>query len=418
MKSAQEIRSEFLAFFEAREHRVVASAPVVPQGDPTLLFINAGMNQFKDVFLGTGSRDYRRATDTQKCVRVSGKHNDLEEVGVDNYHHTFFEMLGNWSFGDYFKEDAIRWAWELLVDTYGLDPERLYVTVFGGDEADGLPADTEAEELWPRLTGIAKERVLRYDKKDNFWEMGESGPCGPCTEIHYDRGPDAGSLPNPDDPASGVNSDGPRVIEIWNLVFIQYNRAADGSLSPLPAQHVDTGMGFERLVAVLQGKNSNYDTDLFAPIFDAIGEVTGIQHGGSDSAEDIACRVIADHVRALSVAFADGALPGNEGRGYVLRRLLRRAARFGRQSLRREDPFIHRLVPAVVGSARRGFSGDRCASGPHRPAHRIGREGLREDARPRSQPLRKPRGESEGGRVGFHRGRKGFRPLRHLRLSA
>ncbi|MCB9833605.1 MAG: alanine--tRNA ligase [Planctomycetes bacterium] len=348
MKSAQEIRQTFLDYFAERGHRIVPSSPVVPQNDPTLLFINAGMNQFKDVFLGNGSRDYSRAADTQKCVRVSGKHNDLEEVGVDTYHHTFFEMLGNWSFGDYFKEDAIRWAWELLVDVYGLDPERIYVTVFGGDEKDGLEPDLEAERLWPSLTGIAPERVLRFGKKENFWEMGETGPCGPCTEIHYDRGPAAGEIADPTNPVTGVNADSPRVIEIWNLVFIQYDRRPDGSLVSLPAKHVDTGMGFERLTSVLQGKNSNYDTDLFAPIFARIAEVTGVTHGGTMSPADIACRVLADHIRTLCVAFADGVLPGNEGRGYVLRRILRRAARFGRQALAQTEPFIHRLVPAVV----------------------------------------------------------------------
>ncbi|HGY90085.1 MAG TPA: alanine--tRNA ligase [Planctomycetes bacterium] len=349
MKTAKEIRATFLDFFAERGHRIVPSSPVVPQNDPTLLFINAGMNQFKDVFLGTGSRDYTRAADTQKCIRVSGKHNDLEEVGVDGYHHTFFEMLGNWSFGDYFKEDAIRWAWELLVDVYGLDPDRLWVTVFGGDEKDGLEADEEAEELWPKVTGIAPERVLRFGKKDNFWEMGETGPCGPCTEIHYDRGPELGECPTPGDPSTAVNADTERVIEIWNLVFIQFNRNPDGSLSPLPARHVDTGMGFERLVSVMQGARSNYDTDLFQPIIQRLSTMAGVPYEASDSASDVACRVVADHVRTLSIAFADGVLPGNEGRGYVLRRILRRAARFGRQSLGLDRPFIHALVPEVVG---------------------------------------------------------------------
>ncbi len=348
MKTAKEIRATFLDFFAERGHRIVPSSPVVPQNDPTLLFINAGMNQFKDVFLGTGSRDYTRAADTQKCIRVSGKHNDLEEVGVDGYHHTFFEMLGNWSFGDYFKEDAIRWAWELLVDVYGLDPDRLWVTVFGGDEADGLEADREAEDLWPKVTGIAPERVLRFGKKDNFWEMGETGPCGPCTEIHYDRGPELGECPIPGDPSSAVNADTERVIEIWNLVFIQFNRNADGSLSPLPARHVDTGMGFERLVSVMQGARSNYDTDLFQPIIRRLSAMADVSYGAGNTAADVACRVVADHVRTLSVAFADGVLPGNEGRGYVLRRILRRAARFGRQSLGLDRPFIHELVPEVV----------------------------------------------------------------------
>ncbi|MFT7620365.1 MAG: alanyl-tRNA synthetase [Planctomycetota bacterium] len=350
MQSAQEIRRTFLDYFAGKGHKIVPSAPVVPHNDPTLLFINAGMNQFKDVFLGTGSRDYSRASDTQKCVRVSGKHNDLEEVGVDTYHHTFFEMLGNWSFGDYFKKESIEWAWDLLVNVYKLDPNRIYVTVFGGDEADGLGPDTEAEKLWTEVTDISKDRILRFGKKDNFWEMGDTGPCGPCTEIHYDRGPGAGEIPDPDNPGGAVNGDFPRVIEIWNLVFIQYNRNKDGSLENLPAQHVDTGMGFERLVAVMQEKNSNYETDLFAPIFDGIEEHTGVRHKSTDDPADIACRVIADHIRTLCVAFADGALPGNEGRGYVLRRILRRAARFGRQNLHQEKPFIFKLVSSVAAA--------------------------------------------------------------------
>lgn len=345
MKTAAQIRSEFLEFFKEQGHTVVPSAPVVAHDDPTLMFMNAGMNQFKDVFLGTGSRDYSRASDTQKCIRVSGKHNDLEEVGVDTYHHTFFEMLGNWSFGDYFKEEAITWAWELLVNRWGLDPDRVYVTVFGGDEADGLGADEESERLWRELTPINPEHVLRFGKKDNFWEMGDTGPCGPCTEIHYDRGPEADDTDGKD---TWVNSDSARYIELWNLVFIQFNRSEGGDLSPLPKQHVDTGMGFERIVAVLQGKNSNYDTDLFTPIFRRIEEVTGETYTGGDTASDVAFRVIADHVRTLSVAFADGALPGNDGRGYVLRRILRRASRFGRQSLGQTSPFIHK-VSSVVG---------------------------------------------------------------------
>lgn len=350
MRTAKEIRATFLKFFEEHEHRVVPSAPVVPQGDATLLFTNAGMNQFKDVFMGVGHRDYSRAADTQKCIRVSGKHNDLEEVGVDTYHHTFFEMLGNWSFGDYFKKEAITWAWEFLTEVCELDPSRIYVTVFGGDADDGLDADTEAESLWPELTGIPKDQVLRFGKKDNFWEMGETGPCGPCTEIHYDLGPEAGEIADPSDARSGVNTDNCRVIEIWNLVFIEYNRSRDGKLSPLPNKHVDTGMGFERLVTVLQGKISNYDTDLFTPIFRGLEEITQTKYGRSMAAADIAFRVIADHVRTLSVAFADGVLPSNEGRGYVMRRILRRAARFGRQSLGQHQPFIHRLVPVVVES--------------------------------------------------------------------
>ena len=353
-KSAKQIRSEFLSFFESKAHRIVDSAPVVPQGDPTLLFINAGMNQFKDVFLGTGKRDYVRAADSQKCIRVSGKHNDLEEVGVDTYHHTFFEMLGNWSFGDYFKEEAIVWAWELLTEVWKLPKERLWVSVFAGDEKDGLPADEEAERLWIEKAGVAPERVLRFDRTDNFWEMGETGPCGPCTEIHFDRGDTDANPADGADLAIGVNAGNERFIEIWNLVFIEFNRRDDGSLENLPARHVDTGMGFERITSIMQGKSSNYDTDLFTPIFRRIEEVTGKTYGEDETA-DIAFRVIADHLRALSIAFSDGALPGNEGRGYVLRRILRRAARFGRQSLEQEAPFIHKLVPAVVDTLGEAF---------------------------------------------------------------
>jgi alanyl-tRNA synthetase len=349
MKTAAQIRTEFLEFFRERGHRIVPSAPVFPQDDPTLLFTNAGMNQFKDVFLGNGTRDYVRAADTQKCIRVSGKHNDLEEVGRDTYHHTFFEMLGNWSFGDYFKKDAIKWSWELLTKVWGLDPDRLWVTVFGGDEKDGLPADVDSERIWIEEAGVPKDRVLRFSRKDNFWEMGDTGPCGPCTEIHYDRG-----LPNENraDGANrkiGVNAGNERFMEIWNNVFIEFNRKADGSLEKLPAQHVDTGMGFERIVGVIQGKTSNYDTDVFTPLFRATEKLVGKTYTSKlDSETDVAFRVVADHVRALTAAIADGALPGNEGRSYVLRRLLRRAARFGTQVLGAPEPFIYKVVPAVV----------------------------------------------------------------------
>ena len=345
--TAREARRMFLDFFTERGHREVPSSPVFPQDDPTLLFTNAGMNQFKDVFLGTGSRDYRRAVDTQKCIRVSGKHNDLEEVGVDTYHHTFFEMLGNWSFGDYFKRDAIEWAWELLTGVYKLPKERLWVSVFGGDEKDGLAPDVEAEELWREVTDISPDRILRFGKEDNFWEMGDTGPCGPCSEIHIDRGGPGSNPADGADPAIGVNAGNERFIELWNLVFMQFNRLDDGSLRELPAKSVDTGMGFERILSVLQGKLSNYDTDLFTPYFTALERRVGHPYGGTDGEKDIAYRVIADHVRAVSAAFADGALPGNVGRGYVLRRLIRRAARFGRQSLGIEDPFLHDLVGTV-----------------------------------------------------------------------
>ncbi|MFN6134858.1 MAG: alanine--tRNA ligase, partial [Bacteroidota bacterium] len=312
--TSRQIRQTFLDFFRDRSHRIVPSAPVVPHGDPTLLFTNAGMNQFKDVFLGTGKRDYTRAADTQKCIRVSGKHNDLEEVGYDTYHHTFFEMLGNWSFGDYFKSEAIAWSWELLTGVYGLAPERLHATVYRTDD--------ESFEIWKKY--LPETQIHRFDEKDNFWEMGETGPCGPCTEIHFDRTPDLSGGPL-------VNAGVPEVIEIWNNVFIQYNRKADGSLEELPSKHVDTGMGFERLCAVMQGKNSNYDTDVFRPLLSYTESLCGREYRPElDHPDGVAMRVIADHIRTLSFAIADGAMPGNEGRGYVLRRILRRAARYAR----------------------------------------------------------------------------------------
>lgn len=339
MKSSANIREEYLRFFEEKGHTIVPSAPVAPQDDATLLFTNAGMNQFKDVFLGTGRRDYSRAVDTQKCIRVSGHHNDLEEVGFSAQHHTFFEMLGNWSFGDYFKREAIAWAWELLTEVWQLPGDRLCATVFGGDAADGLAADEEAEALWTEVTDLPAERVLRLDKTDNFWQMGETGPCGPCSELHYYLG---------EDPASWFREipdlDGPDTSEIWNLVFIQFNRDAEGVLHPLPDKHVDTGMGFERICTVLQGVESTYDTDLFQPILTAISEVTGRSYNDENR---VAMRVIADHIRTLCFAVADGVLPSNEGRGYVLRRILRRAARYGR-TLEMHDPFIYGLVPVVV----------------------------------------------------------------------
>ena len=347
-RTAAEVRSEFLEFFEERGHRVVSSAPVFPQDDPTLLFTNAGMNQFKNVFLGTGKRDYTRAADTQKCIRVSGKHNDLEEVGVDTYHHTFFEMLGNWSFGDYFKKEAICWAWELLTEVWRLPEDRLWVTVFCGDEKEGLEPDEETERLWIEEAGVSPERVLRFDRKDNFWEMGETGPCGPCSEIHIDRGGPDDDPADGADPSIGVNAGNERFIELWNLVFMEYNRVEGGALTPLPARHVDTGMGLERIVSVLQDRSSNYDTDLFTPLFERLSELTGVSYGGGEGAEDVAFRVIADHVRAVSISIADGALPSNTGRGYVLRRLLRRAARFGKQALGQEGPFLHMLVETVA----------------------------------------------------------------------
>ena len=338
-KTARQIRQEFFDYFVERQHALVPSAPVIPADDPTLLFTNAGMNQFKDVFLGTGTRSYVRAVDTQKCIRVSGKHNDLEEVGHDTYHHTYFEMLGNWSFGDYFKREAIAWAWDLLTNHWGIPKERMYATVFAGDEQDGLPADEEAEGLWRSVTDIDRAHVLRFGKKDNFWEMADTGPCGPNSEIHVDLTPDCSG-------AALVNADDPRVIEIWNLVFIQFNRTAAGTLEPLPAKHVDTGMGFERLVAVLQGTD-NYGTDVFGPLMERIGDLVGQRYADTAAEQQVAFRVLADHVRMLSFSIADGALPSNEGRGYVLRRLLRRASRYGRL-LEMHEPFVHRLVATVA----------------------------------------------------------------------
>ncbi len=329
--TSREIRQSFLDFFKSKEHRIVPSAPVAPYGDPTLLFTNAGMNQFKDVFLGQGKRDYVRAADTQKCIRVSGKHNDLEEVGIDTYHHTFFEMLGNWSFGDYYKTEAIDWAWELLTQVWKLDTERLHATVYKTDD--------EAFQLWTKY--LPESRIHRFAEKDNFWEMGESGPCGPCSEVHYDRTPDlsGGKL---------VNAGVPEVIEIWNLVFIQYNRKADGSLEELTAKHVDTGMGFERICAVIQGKDSNYDADVFTPLLNKIEEISGKKYSQKlDDPTGIAMRVIADHTRTLSFAIADGALPGNEGRSYVLRRILRRASRYAR-NLGIKEPLMYKLVDILT----------------------------------------------------------------------
>lgn len=343
MLSANDVRAQFIDFFVKKHgHTFVPSASVVPLDDPTLMFTNAGMNQFKDVFLGVGSRPYKRAVNSQKCIRASGKHNDLEDVGRDTYHHTFFEMLGNWSFGDYYKAEAIRWAWELLTQVWGLDKSRLHVTVFGGDAALNLEPDVEAAALWASETDIDPSHIHRFGTKDNFWMMGETGPCGPCTEIHIDRTPDrsGGRL---------VNAGDYRVMEIWNLVFIQYNRDEAGVLTSLPAKHVDTGMGFERLCAVLQGKDSNYDTDVFAPIMAAIAQLTGQTYTAKlDDQKDTGFRVIADHVRTLAFAITDGALPSNKGRGSVLRSILRRAVRFGWQTFGQREPFIHKLVPALV----------------------------------------------------------------------
>ena len=342
--SGSDIRSQFIEFFVDRcDHTSVPSSPVIPHDDPTLLFTNAGMNQFKDVFLAQGNRPFTRAVDTQKCIRAGGKHNDLEDVGRDTYHHTFFEMLGNWSFGDYFKAEAIEWAWELFTEVWGLDKSRLYVTVFEGDETDGLEPDIETENLWKEKTDIDTTHISRWGRKDNFWEMGETGPCGPCSEIHYDCTPDksGGHL---------VNKDDPNVIELWNLVFIQYNRGEDGKLTTLPNQHVDTGLGLERIVRVLQNKTSNYDTDLWTPVFDSIQHITGAKAylGSEDDPVDVAYRVIADHIRCLTVALADGGRPGAAGREFVLRRILRRAARHAHQTMGVEGPMLYKLVPSVV----------------------------------------------------------------------
>ncbi len=357
-RSSDQIRNEFFDFFKEKGHCITRSASVVPVDDPTLLFTNAGMNQFKPIFLGEESgfevegKTWSRVANTQRCIRVSGKHNDLEEVGHDTYHHTLFEMLGNWSFGDYFKKEAIGWAWELLVDRWGLEPDRLYATVFEGSEQDGTPLDQESLDLWKSETNIPHEHILAFGKRDNFWEMGETGPCGPCSELHVDLRSDEERKQV--DGATLVNMDDPRVMEIWNLVFIQFNRTLDGTLNELPAQHVDTGMGFERICAILQGVRSNYDTDLFKPLLNHISDQAGIPYSENEQA-DIAMRVIADHVRAVSFAIADGASPSNEGRGYVIRRILRRAIRYGWDALNLKSPFIYKLVPVLAEQFREVF---------------------------------------------------------------
>ena len=349
-KTSSQIRQEFLDFFGAKNHAIVSSSPVVPADDPTLLFTNAGMNQFKPLFLGEQKtlsfegKEWVRAANTQKCIRVSGKHNDLEEVGHDTYHHTLFEMLGNWSFGDYFKKEAIAWAWELLVERWELDPTRLYATVFGGDQEDGLDVDQEAIDLWKSQTNIDHAHILKCGKKDNFWEMGETGPCGPCSEIHIDLRSEQERAEL--DGASLVNKDDPRVMEIWNLVFIQFNRLKSGELQTLPAKHVDTGMGFERICAVMQAKTSNYDSDVFSPLIQAISNRAGISYG-DDEYTDIAVRVIADHIRAVAFSVADGASPSNDGRGYVVRRILRRAIRYAWDRLGIKEPFLFELVQVL-----------------------------------------------------------------------
>jgi alanyl-tRNA synthetase len=344
MITAENIRSKFLEFFRSKQHHIVPSAPIVVKNDPTLMFTNAGMNQFKDYFLGNKPAPYPRIADTQKCLRVSGKHNDLEEVGVDTYHHTMFEMLGNWSFGDYFKKEAIEWSWEFLTKELNIPKDRLYVTVFEGDAKEGLPKDEEAETEWKKW--IDADRILLGNKKDNFWEMGDTGPCGPCTEIHVDTRTD-GERKNTDGKTL-VNADHPQVIEIWNNVFIQFNRLKDGSLESLPAKHVDTGMGFERLTRVIQGKQSNYDTDVFSGTIKKVEEITKEKYEGGDSKKDIAFRVLADHIRAISFTIADGQLPSNTGAGYVIRRILRRAVRYYYSYLNYQQPLLFQLLPVIA----------------------------------------------------------------------
>ena len=342
--TASEIRRQFLEFFKSKGHHVVPSAPIVLKNDPTLMFTNAGMNQFKDYFLGNKVAEWKRVADTQKCLRASGKHNDLEDVGIDTYHHTMFEMLGNWSFGDYFKKEAIAWSWELLTEVYNLPKDRLYVTVFEGDASENLEKDQEAYDFWKEH--VPEDRILMGNKKDNFWEMGETGPCGPCSEIHVDCRPDAERKLV--DGATLVNGDNAQVIEIWNNVFMQFNRLQDKSLQLLPAKHVDTGMGFERLVRVIQGKFSNYDTDVFSGTISHIEKMTGFTYEGTDSKKDVTFRVLADHIRAISFTIADDQLPSNTGAGYVVRRILRRAVRYYFTFLDRKKPLLHELVPVLA----------------------------------------------------------------------
>jgi len=343
MTSAQ-VRESFIKFFESKEHLFVRSSPVVPHDDPTLMFTNAGMNQFKAIFLGDNPKGWKRACNSQKCLRVSGKHNDLDVVGRDNYHHTFFEMLGNWSFGDYYKKEAIAWAWELLTEVWKLPKERLFATVYQDDD--------EAWQIWKDVSGLPDDRIMRFDAHSNFWEMGDTGPCGPCSEIHYDRGDLATQAETFKDPILGVNGENDRYIEIWNNVFMQYERISDGSLIPLKAKNVDTGMGFERICAILQGKRSNYDTDVFTPIISKVAELSGVPY--TDDENGTPHRVIADHIRAVSFAIADGALPSNEGRGYVLRRILRRASRFARL-LGQKEAFIYKLVQVLADTMGEAF---------------------------------------------------------------
>ena len=343
MMTANDIRSSFKSFFESKGHHIVPSAPMVIKDDPTLMFTNAGMNQFKDIILGNRPAQYKRVADSQKCLRVSGKHNDLEEVGHDTYHHTMFEMLGNWSFGDYFKKEAIAWAWEYLVDVLKLNPANLYATVFEGSPEEGLSRDDEAASYWAQF--LPADHIINGNKHDNFWEMGDTGPCGPCSEIHIDLRPEAEKQAVPG--RDMVNRDHPQVIEIWNLVFMQYNRKADGSLEPLPAKVIDTGMGFERLCMALQGKTSNYDTDVFQPLIQAIAQMSGSRYG-EDAQKDVAMRVVADHIRTIAFSITDGQLPGNAKAGYVIRRILRRAVRYGYTFLGQKRAFLYKLLPVLI----------------------------------------------------------------------
>ncbi len=348
--TAKEIRKSFTDFFASKGHHIVPSAPMVVKNDPTLMFTNAGMNQFKDIFLGNAPVKYPRVANSQKCLRVSGKHNDLEEVGHDTYHHTMFEMLGNWSFGDYFKREAIEWAWEYLTEVLKLDKDRLYVSVFEGDAKEGLERDNEAADIWSKF--VSADRIINGNKKDNFWEMGDTGPCGPCSEIHIDLRSDEERAKVPG--VSLVNADHPQVVEIWNNVFMQFNRKADGSLESLPAKHVDTGMGFERLCMAIQGKQSNYDTDVFQPIIKEIGEIANVKYGDSEKT-DIAMRVIADHIRTIAFSITDGQLPSNAKAGYVIRRILRRAVRYGYTFLNQRSSFMYKLIPVLVESMGEAF---------------------------------------------------------------
>ncbi|MHC4113940.1 MAG: alanine--tRNA ligase [Planctomycetota bacterium] len=356
MPTANDIRNGFIEFFKGKNHEFIPSSPIVPIADDTLLFANAGMNQFKNIFMGLSAPQCARAVNSQKCLRVSGKHNDLEEVGKDTYHHTFFEMLGNWSFDDYFKAEAIQWAWELLTEVWKIDPSSLWATVFAGDKKDNLPEDTEAADLWRKVTPISPDRILAFGKSDNFWEMGDTGPCGPCSEIHIDLGAKHCDMKNVTGHKCRVNAGCARFIELWNLVFIQFNRRPGGRLLQLPARYVDTGAGLERIAAVLQGKKSNYDTDLFMPVINHLSQMTAHEYSSRlGKKTDNAFRVIADHIRALVFAIADGAVPSNEGRGYVIRRILRRACRFGRE-LGMHQPFLYKLVPVVTEYMGAAFS--------------------------------------------------------------